>query len=463
MRFRKTIFILGILLFLYPTISDWWNSYHQSQVISRYVKKSEQMDDGKCKGLLQKAAEYNCKLRKNGFLTPLSEKEKQEYAGILDMYPDGLMGYIHIPAIDCRLPIYHGTEEAVLQIGVGHVEGTSFPVGGKDSHCILSGHRGLPSSRLFTGLDQLKIGDVFQICILNKEIVYEICEIQTVLPEETDLLKIEKGKELCTLVTCTPYGINTHRLLLTGQQREKEENRDEQSVIEESGKGGMSMRVKCLTKWSVVLMLIILFWFGSNQKMEAAGIEEQSLFKNANISEKLTGSKEYQIIIQYPFAEIEFKLYRILGENHEKEINLTKVDYGDKTYILETSSVQIQKTDEKGYAIFRGIETGRYLVVGTVHENEGCRYRPVPAEIDLSNLAGWVKTVVIKPKYEQDQEEEEGTEESKTDKTEETTEENEQEDEKKPEPTLPQTGQLWIPVILFLISGFCFVIMGWRK
>ena len=217
------ILLAGLALLLYPSVADYWNSFRQSQVISNYADEISSMDDGKYNALIEAARAYNETLlgRRNSYL--LTEKQQIEYDQLLNVSGIGAMGYIEIPAINCSLPIYHGTSDAVLQIAVGHLEWTSLPVGGESSHCVLSGHRGLPSAKLFTDLDKVMVGDLFVLRILNEILTYEVDQILIVNPDETQSLLIEEGQDLCTLVTCTPYGINTHRLLVRGHRVENVE------------------------------------------------------------------------------------------------------------------------------------------------------------------------------------------------------------------------------------------------
>lgn len=214
------IFFVGLSLLLYPSISNYWNSLHQSHMIASYVEEVANMDQKKYDQLWQGAEDYNRALRDSYFHLTLNDEEYARYKKILDVTGTGIMGYIDIPKIKCSLPIYHGIDEAVLQIAIGHIAGTSMPVGGVGTHCVLSGHRGLPSAKLFTEIDKLIVGDEFMIRTLDEVLTYEVDQILIVLPEETDALKIEKDKDLCTLVTCTPYGINTHRLLVRGHRVE---------------------------------------------------------------------------------------------------------------------------------------------------------------------------------------------------------------------------------------------------
>ena len=212
------ILLTGLSLLLYPSVSNYWNSLHQTKAIAKYAEDVVNLDNDTYDQLWQDAASYNQSLltRSNTYL--LSDEQKAEYDRLLDVSGLGVMGYIEIPSIDCSLPIYHGTEESVLQIAVGHLKWSSLPVGGESTHCVLSGHRGLPSAKLFTNLDKLQAGDIFLLRVLDEVLTYEVDQILIVEPQETGALRIEKGKDYCTLVTCTPYGINTHRLLVRGHR-----------------------------------------------------------------------------------------------------------------------------------------------------------------------------------------------------------------------------------------------------
>lgn len=217
------ILLIGLSLMLYPSFADWWNSFHSSRAIASYEEQVANIDDAQYEELWDAAQDYNQSLlhRPNDLL--LSDEQQEIYKSLLNIGGNGIMGYIEIPMIDVMLPIYHGTKESVLQIAVGHLDWTSLPVGGAGSHCVLSGHRGLPSARLFTDLDKLKVGDVFMLHVLNEILTYEIDQILIVEPQDTDPLLIEPGKDLCTLITCTPYGINSHRMLVRGHRIESQE------------------------------------------------------------------------------------------------------------------------------------------------------------------------------------------------------------------------------------------------
>ena len=212
------LLLIGLSLLLYPTVSDYWNSFHQTRAIATYAENVAALDNASYDAIWDAARQYNRNLcsRSNSFL--LSQEQKAEYESLLDISGQGVMGYIEIPEIDVSLPIYHGTEESVLQIAVGHIEGSSLPTGGAGTHCVLSGHRGLPSAKLFTNLDKLREGDTFLLRVLDEILTYEVDQILIVEPQDTAALEITEGEDYCTLVTCTPYGINTHRLLVRGHR-----------------------------------------------------------------------------------------------------------------------------------------------------------------------------------------------------------------------------------------------------
>lgn len=216
------VFLIGLSLLLYPTISDYWNRLHQSRAIAQYVEEVAELDDDRYAGLWANARSYNESLTQREDRYEMSEGERAEYESLLNISGDGIIGYIEIPVIDCALPIYHGTNGAVLQTGVGHVEGSSLPVGGAGTHSALSGHRGLPSAKLFSNLDQMTEGDIFILRILDETLTYEVDQIRIVKPYEMSDLEIEPDQDYCTLITCTPYGINTHRLLVRGHRVENQ-------------------------------------------------------------------------------------------------------------------------------------------------------------------------------------------------------------------------------------------------
>lgn len=218
--FLVLLLLAGVSLLLYPSLSDYWNSMHQTRAIASYAETVSQLDTAQYDEMWKAAQDYNRSLAQRETAFALTDEQKAAYESLLDVSGLGVMGYIEIPEIDCSLPIYHGTEESVLQVAVGHLEWSSLPVGGEGTHCVLSGHRGLPSAKLFTNLDKLAVGDTFLLRVLDEVLTYEVDQILIVEPEQVDALGIMPGEDYCTLVTCTPYGINTHRLLVRGHRVE---------------------------------------------------------------------------------------------------------------------------------------------------------------------------------------------------------------------------------------------------
>ena len=218
--FLVLLLLAGVSLLLYPSLSDYWNSMHQTRAIASYAETVSQLDTAQYDEMWKAAQDYNRSLAQRETAFALTDEQKAAYESLLDVSGLGVMGYIEIPEIDCSLPIYHGTEESVLQVAVGHLEWSNLPVGGEGTHCVLSGHRGLPSAKLFTNLDKLAVGDTFLLRVLDEVLTYEVDQLLIVEPEQVDALGIVPGEDYCTLVTCTPYGINTHRLLVRGHRVE---------------------------------------------------------------------------------------------------------------------------------------------------------------------------------------------------------------------------------------------------
>lgn len=209
---------------LYPAISNYWNSKTQSEAIVDYDKMMLEMPQEDYTQYFKQAQAYNEALAKLEY--PLLDyKQIGNYDDVLNVSPTGMMGYLNIEKIDLLLPIYHSTDESVLNVAVGHLEGSAFPIGGTSTHCILSAHRGLPSAKLFTNLDHLEIGDTFEISVLNRNIIYQVDQIKTVGPKDTKDITIVPGEDYCTLLTCTPYGINSHRLLVRGKRIDSYEHK----------------------------------------------------------------------------------------------------------------------------------------------------------------------------------------------------------------------------------------------
>ncbi len=263
------VLIAGLSLLLYPTISDYINSLHQSRAIADYVEAVNNLDDETYDQLWNNAVEYNKRLFHKFNRYHMTDAEKADYESQLNISGAGVMGYVDIPDINCTLPIYHGTDEAVLQTSTGHIEISSLPVGGKSTHCVISGHRGLPSARLFTDLDKLTEGNLFMLRVLNETLTYEVDQIRIVLPDEISSLEIVEGEDYCTLVTCTPYGVNSHRLLVRGHRVKNQELSKKAKVTADA------MQVEPLlvaTVIGVVILLILMIAFiiktkiGKNRK-----------------------------------------------------------------------------------------------------------------------------------------------------------------------------------------------------
>ena len=216
--FLILVMLTGAGIMAYPTFADWWNSFHQSRAVASYIQTVDTMDTEEYDRIIREAEAYNRKVAETGTLWNMSEEDHAEYERQLKIEGTDIMGYIDIDKVKIHLPIYHGTDEAVLQVAIGHLEDTSLPIGGAGSHCVLSGHRGLPSAKLFTDIDRLVVGDIFVLTVLNHVATYEVDQILTVLPNEMESLAITPGQDYCTLVTCTPYGVNTHRLLIRGHR-----------------------------------------------------------------------------------------------------------------------------------------------------------------------------------------------------------------------------------------------------
>ncbi|MCI9188373.1 MAG: class C sortase [Lachnospiraceae bacterium] len=219
------IFLVGLGVMLYPTVSDYWNSFHQTRAIANYDAVVAELDETDYEALFQAAEEYNEKLR--GLGAPFSEHEQlsELYYSVLDVAGNGIIGYINIPKINVNLPIYHGTSDSVLNVAAGHLEGSSLPIGGEARHSVLSAHRGLPSAKLFTDLDELEVADIFTITVLNQVLTYEVDQILIVEPTQMEALNVAAGQDYCTLLTCTPYGINSHRMLVRGHRVENIDDR----------------------------------------------------------------------------------------------------------------------------------------------------------------------------------------------------------------------------------------------
>ena len=270
--FRLLCILMGVGLLLYPSLSTYLSEVNGSQATTAYDSLVEQAAEEEIDTVFEAAQAYNRQLMEyNGFEAPRTDVNGvpvglEHYRELLDVDGTGMMGYISIPALGETIPVYHGTDESVLQVGIGHVENTSLPVGGASTHAALSGHRGLPTASLFTNLDQLEVGDKFYIRILNRTMAYEVDQILVVLPEETEELAIQEGKDFVTLITCTPYGVNSHRLLVRGTRIEYTPSEDGSlDGFEEKAQGSFLARIPMQYQHlllGVVLIIgfIILRW-----------------------------------------------------------------------------------------------------------------------------------------------------------------------------------------------------------
>ena len=270
------ILLVGLSLLLYPSVSDYWNSFHSSRAISAYAEDVANLDEAQYEEMWSAARAYNRALAERSTNFALSDAQKEEYEKLLDISGVGIMGYLEIPELNMSLPIYHGTEESVLQIAAGHLEWSSLPVGGESSHCVISGHRGLPSAKLFTDLDKLQEGDVFALRVLDEVLTYEVDQIRVVEPSQVSDLEIVEGSDLCTLVTCTPYGINTHRLLVRGHRIE---NIQESQTIRVTSDAMQiePLIVAPIVATPVLLLLLVLLLLPKRKDPSRGGKENETL------------------------------------------------------------------------------------------------------------------------------------------------------------------------------------------
>lgn len=265
------IFLVGLSVMLYPTVSNYVNQRHQTEAVAAYDEKVSEMTEKDYTEYFEKAEEYNKKLAEDpdAFYAP---DKIEGYEDILDISGTGIMGYITIDKLNVKLPIYHGTSAEVLEIACGHLKGSSFPVGGESTHSVLSAHRGLPSAKLFTNLDRMEEGDTFTVTVLNRVLTYQVDKISIVKPAEVEGLQIEDGKDYCTLMTCTPYGINTERLLVRGHRIPTDEKKNTQVTTE-------AFRIEPLVVATVIavpmlLMLLIGMLIYQKKKRGGNGHEE---------------------------------------------------------------------------------------------------------------------------------------------------------------------------------------------
>ena len=251
------LLLAGIGVMAYPSFSNWWNSMHASRAIASYAQRVAETDRTQLEAMLSAAREYNRALAEKPNQYVMTDEELGLYKSLLDPGGTGLMAYVSIPSLKQEIPVYHGTDESVLQTAVGHLEWTSLPVGGENTHAVLSGHRGLPRAKLFSDLDRLKVGDYFTVTVLDQTVAYVVDQILVVLPEETGDLKIVPGGDYCTLLTCTPYGINSHRLLVRGRRTVLPEAAPQTEILQEVSKDDpLWIRIPMI---AIPVMFVLLF------------------------------------------------------------------------------------------------------------------------------------------------------------------------------------------------------------
>ena len=270
------ILLVGLSVMLYPIISNWWNSKVQTRAIANYNRVVAELDDNETERIIAEARDYNNQLAQ--LQAPFSQYNKiSGYENILDISDSGIMGYISIPAIKAEFPIYHGTDEEVLNIAAGHLQGSSFPVGGNDTHAVISAHRGLPSAKLFSDLDKMVVGDTFTVTVLDEVLTYEVEEIFIVKPNEMEKLAIIPGGDYITLMTCTPYGINTHRLLLRSHRIDTVYSQN--FKLTSDAVQVDPMLVVPVIAAPLIIILLIFWIFGGKLKKKKSIINRNTLYR----------------------------------------------------------------------------------------------------------------------------------------------------------------------------------------
>lgn len=341
------ILLIGVGVLSYPTVSDWWNSMHATQAIAGYVSEVENMSKEDKEAILDEARKYNKSLD-NGVNFNIQGEEYERYASILDITGTGIMGYVQIASIGVNLPIYHGTDEAVLQIAVGHVAGSSFPVGGERTHAVLSGHRGLPSAKLFSDLDKLAEGDTFTVTVLDQTNTYQIDQIRIVLPEETDELAIVDKKDYTTLVTCTPYGINTHRMLVRAHRIEG---------MESVATPNEAVRIPTyivVPAVGIPLLFIVLVIMLIYYRRKGPTRTTQELLEQIKSNSSTEGNSE----------EGDSEVASISGEggsgesNHSEESNSDEISASSEDSGSEEGSISEEGSSEEGSSFEEGVSGG---------------------------------------------------------------------------------------------------------
>ncbi|MCD8098755.1 MAG: class C sortase [Lachnospiraceae bacterium] len=269
------VFIVGLLILLFPTVSSWWNARVQRRAVAAYEEAAAELSEAASAEFFEAAGAHNESLAGIGSAEAIAcpERVEEEYEALPDISGTGVLGYVSIAKIDVQLPIYYGTDDAVLQVGAGHLEGSSLPVGGESTHSVILAHRGLPGSLLFTNLDELELGDTFTVTVLDRVLTYRVDRISVVLPDELENLYIEEGKDYCTLMTCTPYGINSHRLLVRGV---RVGNTEEAVMRVTTDAGEMELLTVALLIAAPLLLLVLiwLLWSARRKKKREADHEK---------------------------------------------------------------------------------------------------------------------------------------------------------------------------------------------
>nr|MBQ8243712.1 class C sortase [Oscillospiraceae bacterium] len=260
------VFVAGLSLLLYPTVSNAYNAWLQSKAIVEYTQQVDGLAQEANEKEWEKAQDYNRALSQRIDPFSLTEEQQAQYPQLLNMTEQGIMAYIEIPAIDVTLPIAHGTSEETLKDKIGHIEWSALPVGGENTHCVISGHRGLPSSELFTNIDHLELGDKFYIHTLGQTLEYQVCNIAVVEPEDQNLLRVEQGQDLVTLVTCTPYGINSHRLLVRGIRTDNQSGAPSGDIYVKNEVTGVDLLVLVSVLLVAVAIVAFMILLLSNKK-----------------------------------------------------------------------------------------------------------------------------------------------------------------------------------------------------
>lgn len=265
------IFVVGLSLLLYPSVADWWNSFHATRAITAYDESVAEMTAAQFDDVRREAQEWNAYLAEHyGTVRDLEPEDVPRYESTLAVSDTGVMGYVEIPTAGIKLPMYHSVDEPVLQIAAGHIPSSSLPVGGETTHCVLSGHRGLPSARLFTDLDRVVEGDLIRLHVLDQTLTYEVYQILTVLPQELEALQIRTGEDLLTLVTCTPYGVNSHRLLVQARRVEVDDT-DARLVTEARQIDPVTVMPFVAAPLLIALLLWLLLGSGKKKKPKPRG------------------------------------------------------------------------------------------------------------------------------------------------------------------------------------------------